>query len=86
MLRCGSAGVVWYPYAGFSLHTDTIHATADGCHLAFRSSIIALVFTGNTLLTPVTSCLGILLSYCTFSDGLSLRRITIPHCECKVEF
>ena len=20
VLRCGSAGVVWYPYAGFSLH------------------------------------------------------------------
>jgi len=20
---CGLAGVVWYPYAGFSLHTDT---------------------------------------------------------------
>ena len=23
VLRCGLAGVVWYPYAGFSLHTDT---------------------------------------------------------------
>jgi hypothetical protein len=22
VLRCGSAGVVWYPYAGFSLHKD----------------------------------------------------------------
>ena len=25
MLRCGLAGVVWYPYAGFSLHMDTTH-------------------------------------------------------------
>jgi len=23
VLRCGLAGVVWYPYAGSSLHTDT---------------------------------------------------------------
>jgi len=23
VLRCGSAGVVWYPDAGFSLHKDT---------------------------------------------------------------
>ena len=23
VLCCGLAGVVWYPYAGFSLHTDT---------------------------------------------------------------
>jgi len=23
VLRCGFAGVVWYPYAGFGLHTDT---------------------------------------------------------------
>jgi len=23
LLPCGLAGVVWYPYAGFSLHTDT---------------------------------------------------------------
>ena len=23
VLRCGSAGVVWYPYAGFNLHKDT---------------------------------------------------------------
>jgi hypothetical protein len=23
LLRFGSAGVVWYPYAGFSLHKDT---------------------------------------------------------------
>ena len=23
VLRCGLAVVVWYPYAGFSLHTDT---------------------------------------------------------------
>jgi len=23
VLRCGSAGVVWYPDASFSLHTDT---------------------------------------------------------------
>jgi hypothetical protein len=23
VLRCGSAGVVWYPYAGYSLHPDT---------------------------------------------------------------
>jgi hypothetical protein len=23
VLRCGSAGVAWYPYAGFSLHKDT---------------------------------------------------------------
>jgi hypothetical protein len=23
VLRCGSAGVVWYPYAGFSLRKDT---------------------------------------------------------------
>jgi len=23
LLRCGLAGVVWYPYAGFSLHPDT---------------------------------------------------------------
>ena len=23
LLRCGLAVVVWYPYAGFSLHTDT---------------------------------------------------------------
>jgi len=23
VLRCGLAGVVWYPYAGCSLHTDT---------------------------------------------------------------
>jgi hypothetical protein len=23
VLRCGLAGVVWYPYAGFSLHPDT---------------------------------------------------------------
>ena len=23
VLRCDSAGVVWYPYAGFSLHKDT---------------------------------------------------------------
>ena len=23
VLRCGSAGVVWYPYAGFSLHSNT---------------------------------------------------------------
>ena len=23
VLRCGLAGVVWYPYAGFSLRTDT---------------------------------------------------------------
>jgi hypothetical protein len=23
MLRCGSAGLEWYPYAGFSLHKDT---------------------------------------------------------------
>ena len=23
VLRCGLAGVVWYPYAGFSLHKDT---------------------------------------------------------------
>jgi len=23
VLRCGMAVVVWYPYAGFSLHTDT---------------------------------------------------------------
>ena len=23
VLRCGSAVVVWYPYAGLSLHTDT---------------------------------------------------------------
>jgi len=22
VLRCGSAGVVWYPYAGFSLHKE----------------------------------------------------------------
>jgi len=26
VLRCGLAGVVWYPYAGFSLHTDTTPA------------------------------------------------------------
>jgi len=24
VLRCGMAGVVWYPYAGWSLHTDTM--------------------------------------------------------------
>ena len=24
VLHCGLAVVVWYPYAGFSLHTDTI--------------------------------------------------------------
>ena len=24
-LRCGSAGVVWYPHAGFSLRKDTTH-------------------------------------------------------------
>ena len=23
VLRCGLVGVVWYPYAGWSLHTDT---------------------------------------------------------------
>jgi len=23
VLRCGSAGVVWYPYGGFSRHKDT---------------------------------------------------------------
>jgi len=23
VLRCGMAVVVWYPYAGFNLHTDT---------------------------------------------------------------
>ena len=23
VLRCGSAGVEWYPYAGFSVHKDT---------------------------------------------------------------
>ena len=23
VLRCGLAGVVWYPYAGFNLRTDT---------------------------------------------------------------
>ena len=23
VLRCGLGGVVWYPYAGFSLHKDT---------------------------------------------------------------
>jgi len=23
VLRCGLAVVMWYPYAGFSLHTDT---------------------------------------------------------------
>jgi len=35
VLRCGSAGVVWYPYTGFSLHKDNIHnkskAPEDGC-------------------------------------------------------
>ena len=24
VLRCGSAGVVWYPYAGFSLKMDVL--------------------------------------------------------------
>jgi len=23
LLRCGLVGVLWYPYAGFSLHADT---------------------------------------------------------------
>jgi len=27
VLRCGLAVVVWYPYAGFSLHTDTTATT-----------------------------------------------------------
>ena len=32
VLRCGSAGVVWYPYAGSSLHKDsTPQAPEDGC-------------------------------------------------------
>ena len=32
MLRCGSAGVEWYPYAGWSLHKDTkSQAPEDGC-------------------------------------------------------
>ena len=25
VLRCGSAGVVWYPYAGFSLHKEQLN-------------------------------------------------------------
>ena len=32
VLRCGSAGVVWYPYAGFSLHIHNMsQAPEDGC-------------------------------------------------------
>jgi len=29
VLRCGLGGVVWYPYAGFSLHTDTTPPQAN---------------------------------------------------------
>ena len=34
VLRCGLAGVVWYPDAGFSLHLDTtnkLQAPEGGC-------------------------------------------------------
>jgi len=37
VLRCGSAGVVWYPYAGCSLHKDTtphqLHHTVTPAHI-----------------------------------------------------
>jgi len=36
VLRCGSAGVVWYRYAGFSLHNDTM--------VYLCSTIVSLVF------------------------------------------
>jgi len=31
VIRCGLAGVVWYPDVGFSLHLDKSQATEDGC-------------------------------------------------------
>jgi len=42
VLRCGSAGVVWYPYAGFSLHKDTTPLTFETCW-AVNSEIIKRV-------------------------------------------
>jgi len=32
VLRCGLAGVVWYPDAGFSLHPDTTSNQSNTTH------------------------------------------------------
>jgi hypothetical protein len=39
VLWCGSAGVVWYPYAGFSLHKDIARQKeepATSCCISFE--------------------------------------------------
>jgi len=39
VLRCGSAGIVWYPYAGVSLHKDTTRQEeepAASCCISFE--------------------------------------------------
>jgi hypothetical protein len=60
-----------------------LHFTADGHHRAFKSFIIVLVFTGNTLLTLATS-LDTSLSGRALRDASSLQRNT-PHSERRVE-
>jgi len=39
VLRCGLAVVVWYPYAGFSLHTDTTLAMPVPHHVAYDAHL-----------------------------------------------
>ena len=36
VLRCGSAGVVWFPYAGFSLHKDNFNCFAGAKTIYFH--------------------------------------------------
>ena len=39
VLRCGSAGVVWYPYAGFSLQTVHLLNRSGLSHLALLNGL-----------------------------------------------
>jgi len=48
VLRCGLAGVVWYPYAGFSLHPDTTHTTHDKTQQISRKLLRMDVLTFET--------------------------------------
>jgi len=41
MLRCGLAVVVWYPYAGFSLYTDTTPHDAHPSQLHSQQRTLA---------------------------------------------
>jgi len=57
VLRCGSAGVVWYPYAGFSIHIHDKFCNMQGnsqyrkferdvtllCNLLAQSKVIAQI-------------------------------------------